>query len=292
MVYPVNDPPTFQLSTSFITIDEGVYVDQPYQYPAFLHDILPGPANAYDELVSQNWTLRFEVSQAEAVTASFVISGKSAELQLTMQPYFNGLVLFKLCIVDDMMYQNTTCIDFNVTVVPVNNCPLFDLVLPLLDLTETSAPADLELAMAVNISAGVPGHEGMPYNEASQLLSFIIVPADPNQDLFSRAECVACSLSLVCSSRQYNKTIWMSADGTLHLHQTPYRNGKATYNVTLVDDGGTLHGGCNTSRVHPLEIRYADASNPLLVPCSSLSRSKQVSEPITLLTDCVSGYSP
>src|SRR5690606_17599567 len=107
---------------------------------------------------------------------------------------------------------------FTITVTPVNDAPAFSVSVHGVYLAEDEGPQTWE-GFAVDISAG-------PADEAGQALSFIVTAADPS--LFAQGPSI-------------------SADGTLTFTTAPDAWGESELSIVLKDDGGTAHGGSDSS---------------------------------------------
>ncbi|EKX49923.1 hypothetical protein GUITHDRAFT_104319 [Guillardia theta CCMP2712] len=235
VILPVNDQPTFAVENFdvyeqqelvhvsrrdvAINISVGISPDEVDQKFSFIVNLL---SSTQDPLIS-------DVSMLPNGTLLFL-----------QYPRANGLATLSVIMEDNGGTANggsntSTLMYLNITVVPVNSQPTFELVnVSLWEGTEFSMIADV----ARNISAGAA-------DEGQQLLTFQV------EVMWSES----------VSFPDLPPAFLLHPNGTLASSLPPYRNGEVQLSVVLSDDGGTANGGVNRSVEHRLGVRIEPVNN-------------------------------
>ena len=161
---------------------------------------------------------------------TFTGTGASRKVVIRPQPEQSGTTLIVMVVVEDLGGFDSAA--FALTVVPVNHPPRFDPGVEVI-VQEDAGPQTLR-NWASNIS---PGRA----SEASQALQFR-VESEPT-DLFVNGPA-------------------LTPDGTLSFKTAAHVSGVATVSVTLQDDGGTEHGGQDTSPTQNFTITVQPVNHP------------------------------
>ncbi|MBX9627477.1 MAG: tandem-95 repeat protein, partial [Gemmataceae bacterium] len=157
----------------------------------------------------------------------------------TPAPDYHGADLFRYAGVSRLGAGNEAVV--SVTVVPVNDAPSFA---PGADVTVAEdAGRQLRVGWATGISAG-------PANEAGQGLAFLVTTDNPG--LFAAGPAVA-------------------PDGTLSFTPAADAFGVATVTVVLRDDGGTEHGGRDTSAARTFTVTVTPVNDAPTVPSGTFT---------------------
>ena len=233
-VTPVNNPPTFTLSPTTLTVNE----DSVFTPTVFATALSPG--GGPDE-ASQ--TLSFAVTHncgagLFSTAPTMTISGTSASLAFALAADANTgasscTLSLKLTDSGDGTNSVTKTLTFKVN--PVNDAPTFvpgTSLIGLDDATSTTYSAQ----WGTSLSAG-------PADESAQTLSFVMTNSNPG--LFTTAP------TLVVSG----------STATLAFVTPAASNGEATLTVRLKDNGGTALGGEDTS--DPVTIRIVVSASDL-----------------------------
>jgi hypothetical protein len=213
-VTAVNDPPTFTLRRSTVTVNEGSGL---FSEAAFAYNLSPGPADESGQTFTG-----FTVSNNS--TGLFVTQPAiDASGQLTFEPTESaqGDVIVTVTLTDNGGTANggqptSAQQTFTITITPVNDPPSFTLPSPASDTVLEDSGAR-SVAFATNISAGL----GEDSQSPPQVLTFIIVNIS-NTALFTATGQPA-----------------LSSAGTLTYTPATDANGTAVVQVKLRDDGGT-----------------------------------------------------
>jgi hypothetical protein len=157
-----------------------------------------------------------------AAPAHGTISGTGPQFTYTPNPDFYGSDAFTVRANDGTVDSNVATV--SVTVTAVNDAPSF---------TGGTAPTVLEDSGAQSVAGFATAISAGP-NEAMQTVGFNVT-ANTNAGLFSALPAIA-------------------ADGTLTYTPAPDANGSAQITVVAQDDGGTAHGGVDTSAPYVFTI--------------------------------------
>ena len=220
-VIPVNDEPTFMVGSDQTHAEDP----GPQSFVGWATAITPG---AVDE---GSQSLSFDVTNDNAALfATPPAISPSGTLTYTPAPNTDGLATVTVELSDDGGTANggvdtSTPQTFTISVEAVNDAPSFA---PGGDetVTEDAGPQSVG-GWATSISAG-------PANEAGQTLTFNVV-ANSNPGLFAAAPAI-------------------SETGALSYTGADDAHGVATITIELVDDGGTLNGGDDTSPTETFTI--------------------------------------
>eukprot|EP00960_Hanusia_phi_P031378 749264-Hanusia_phi.AAC.3 len=229
VIQPVNDRPSFLVNNFDV-----------YERQELSHEEIPGAAVNISAGISpdeQGQSLTFVVSLLSSSSApliSDVAMLANGTLLYTLYPRANGLVTLSVVLEDSGGTahggSNTSePLVFNLTILPVNSEPLFDLVnISLWEGTEFRLIDDV----ARNISAGA-------VDEAEQQLTF-------------QVEILLSESASFLETAQPSFVLY--TNGSLACRLPPYRNGEVYLSVVLYDDGGTANGGINRSVVQRLAM--------------------------------------
>jgi len=233
-VMPAADIPTWQIGGVIVVPedDDNIAVIGNSFY-RFLTDLGNGPDEFY-----QFYT--FSAVSDSAYLKKFDLSvnydyGSGADLFVESPAFVFGDTTVELSLqVRDIRTQLVTTISKNLTVtlIPVNNAPSFSLIGHVF-VNETRPghdrycmPIAADILKGPNITA--TGPKGEDWAENNQLLSFDVALINGSSTLLM-------------------KDTTVSPDGTLCFTPHPYQNGKVTFSIVVVDNGGSEHGGSNTS---------------------------------------------
>ncbi|WCJ60264.1 FG-GAP-like repeat-containing protein [Fontisphaera persica] len=219
-LYPVNDPPSFNLSTNQVVVLENA---GDVVIPNFATDLLVGPP---DEVLAGQILSDFEVTRNTnpSLFATQPQIDSTGTLAFTPEPFVNGFAYISVRVSDDGGTANggkdTSVIKtFMIRVLPVNQPPVF-----YLDWTEASLQTVYEDApMQVVSNFIVASSIFLGTNETTQGYSIIV--QNDNPGLF------------------YTQPYIRKADNTLLYRPRPNSNGVANVNVILRDTGGRANGG-------------------------------------------------
>jgi hypothetical protein len=221
----VNDAPSFVAG-----VGQTVQEDAGAQSVAgWATAISAGPANESAQMLAFNITGNdnaglFSVAPAISPTGS---------LSYTPADNANGSALVTVQLVDNGGGTNSSAPQsFTIHVGAVNDAPSF--VAGGNQSVPEDAGAQSVAGWATAISAG-------PANESAQMLSFNIA-GNTNPALFSAVPAITPS-------------------GTLTYTPAPHANGTATITVELVDNGGVVNGGANTSASHSFTIEVTSVND-------------------------------
>lgn len=320
LVLPVNQPPSFDLMTELIVLDEDT---ASLTVPDFAVNISRGPPDESQQVLSfiivpvaSTGPLFFDGTPMPVATNlsdwlvdTISINPADGSLHVGLVPFAHGNVTFQVTLVDDggVVVANTSVLgnpssaplNFTISTLPVNHIPVFELPNLALQVAEDCGPlmggscagSIYSLPQfAQNIRAGPP-------NEADQGLSFTVLPLDCQVPRFSAGTLrnasaiytVGCPPDLsfpgmsVRFERLFSAPVQVSPNGTLELSLIPDRHGIVRFSISLKDDGGLLRGGADLSPTVSFSIeilRVNDAPSFVLGAAA-----------IQVNQDCM-GYSP
>jgi hypothetical protein len=224
-VEPVNDPPTFDLSTQTVSVyeDAGMITT-----PNFALNISPGPPDEYGQ------SLAFYLTVNNPTLFS-IQPQMTSEGTLSFQTAINqsGEATANIYLDDGQPEHNISTIKtFTISVVNVNDEPSFTIG-PNQTIKEDAMPQIIP-AWASNIFPGAS-------NEYTQSLAFIVEPS-------------VSSLFLAQPK--------VTSDGTLMYTPAPDAFGTAEIQVALTDDGGVLNNGDNISITQTFTITLLPVNDP------------------------------
>lgn len=229
-VTAVNDAPTFILSGNPATVNED---SGPQSVAAFVTGVSPGAANES----SQSLTLNLlQISSTGSLTFLMppTIDPLTGVLTYQADPDANGSATFSVTLMDNGGTANggsdtSFAQVFTITITPVNDEPSFTISGNPPTVVE-DAGTQTVLNFATNINHGAA-------NESNQILSFIVTQTGVTGGLtFETAPTIN------------------TVTGTLTYRTTADLSGTATFNVTLMDNGGTANGGDDTSSTQTFTI--------------------------------------
>lgn len=230
-VNAVNDAPSFTLVSNTLSVNE----DAPLQTEAgFATTIVLGPGNESSQVVT-NFTVT-QLASTGDLTFLTAPSFDPVTGDLTYQPTAQtaGTATFSVTMTDDGGTANggvNTSITrtFIISVVAVNDAPSFTLTA-----NPPTVNEDAGLQTVANFVTNIsPG----PANEVGQLLTFILTATGTTGGLtFLTAPSID------------------PATGALTYETDADSNGTATFDVTVMDDGGTANGGDDTSTTRTFTI--------------------------------------
>lgn len=272
-LHPLNNAPIFTLLHPGVVAheDAGVVLQM-----AFAVGISAGKPNEAHQRLSFTVTT---LDGAELLAAQPTLNVSGALLFATFLDAF-GAGSYSVVLIDDHGTDNlgrNVSVEhlFNVTILPVNDVPLFSFTAANFsgtDLAEQSVlgstgnminemimlPVD-PLALTDIFASTVDVWEGSshlifdlmsgqtpgPWNEQEQSLSFILVQISGNPLWFVPGQAPR-----------------ISPDGTLSLALKPAVYGTAVFNVTLADSGGTDRGGVDVSGIQQLTLDILFVNHP------------------------------
>ncbi|MBX3420875.1 MAG: tandem-95 repeat protein [Pirellulaceae bacterium] len=248
-VHPVNDAPSFALSSNAVTSreDQGlVTVDN------FMTNLRPGPITAVDEL-GQTVTLVVEALTPSAFTVQPAIDQATGRLTYQTAADVNsdmGLDLQVRIVATDngpapgtggLPHQNQTAATFTVVVEPINDAPLFQLSSTQVNVNEGPGLPTTLTSFVTGVEPGPPA----AIDEASQVLQFTTLSVS-NPALFTLGGLPQ-----------------LSPNGTLTFTSAPHRHGTAVVVVQLMDDGPSQPlPNSNVSAPQTFTISVASVNDP------------------------------
>ncbi|HAV61409.1 MAG TPA: hypothetical protein DCY13_03485, partial [Verrucomicrobiales bacterium] len=165
---------------------------------------------------------------------------------------FSGAESFRFVANDGQMDSEPATVSFSI--LPVNDPPSF---VPGMDQTVAEdAGAQVVQTWATAIRTG-------PADEADQALLFLLEADNPL--LFADQPA-------------------LDAEGTLTFTPAPNAHGSALVTVVLTDDGGTVHGGQDTSASQSFRITVTPVNDPPTLVLDTASRTVQHSDPVAPVT--------
>ena len=254
-VLPVNDVPSFKLTTAEITIVE----DAEANIPDFVSNISAGP---YEESQALTFHVMHHLGERMLydVYPHIVITGSSGVLRFTPAADWYGVEQFNMSLIDDggafgTIHRNDNAsalvgnhtVSFKITVLPVNDAPTFDHIPTVFEVREDSGQYSLP-NFAYHVSRG-PRYLSNEFAPVQQNLSFVFTLISGDPSLFAEAPSV-----------EINQTEQSVSNGTLTFRPADHAYGTSVYSLQLVDDGGTSNGGENRSMSTLLRI-HVDPEN-------------------------------
>ncbi|MEM1177496.1 MAG: ECF-type sigma factor [Acidobacteriota bacterium] len=243
-VSAVNDAPSFSLPSSQAQALEDA---GPQTMVGFAADISAGPADEAGQVVT------FSVLSNDNPGLFAVSPALSADGTLTFEAAAdaNGTANLTVELADDGGDADggsdvSAPQAVAIIVAPVNDGPSF---------TVGAGPSVSEDAVAQSLPGFAGGISPGPADEAGQVLNFL-VSVDSNPSLFAAAPSVA-------------------ADGTLTFTAAADAVGSSTVSVSLMDDGGTLDGGVDTSVAQTFDITVTAINDPPTFAIEALSSSQE-----------------
>ncbi len=237
VVDPVNDPPTGQLTSTVVAVNEDSGVFGQSGFATF------GPGGGPDE-ASQTLTKTITNNNNALFTSQPAIDA-AGRLTFTPAPNANGTAVVSILLQDNggtfgnALDQDTATVAFTIVVNAVNDAPSFQLL--------AGPPAVLEDAGTQTVAGFANNFKGGPpsaTDEASQTPTYILTPIGTTGGLtFSTAPTI-------------------NAGGDLVYQSAPFSNGTASFQVVVQDNGGTAFGGIDTSTVKTITIVVTPVDNP------------------------------
>lgn len=238
-VMPVNDPPIFVKGPVV-----SVFEDAGLQTLPDWATITPGASNES----GQDVTVSITVSDTTLFSVKPIITN-DGKLSFKPAPNRFGSATVTVELTDNGGTSNggvatTTADPFSITILPVNDIPVFTPGLTSISVEEDAG--DQSFAnWAKNISAG--------QGESDQKLSFSVVNNNPSLFLSQPA---------------------IDSEGKLTFTSAPDANGSAMVKIRLFDDGGTENGGTDSSSINP--ILNIDVKPVNDVPLVKISRKLEM----------------
>eukprot|EP00961_Rhodomonas_salina_P146600 1973653-Rhodomonas_salina.1 len=223
-VIPVNNAPSFQIPNALVAVNESAFSFLNFSLPGFAVDVIPGPDNEENQTISFNLVTSGNVSFLFSYGPVIEIQDGLGTLIFATKQYVFGDMDFNITLMDDSGTawngQDVSVIHFaTISVLSVNNAPLFQIPSSL-EVLEDVGPA-----LFPNFTTGIrPG----PLMEDEQQITFRVVEIESSATLFTAIPSV-------------------SPNGTLAFDQVPNANGRAVFNVSLRDNGGTARLGVDES---------------------------------------------
>jgi len=249
VVRPVNQRPTFSIMPK-LSVLRDEFVTSAANIKSFAFDILRGPANEHNQAitfsVSHSLNFSYLVSVGNATVERQVFSKSpyldadgSLSFKISQYMYTETPAQFTAVLVDSAGTQyggqdKSTSMNFSIEVLYVNYPPSFELLSDRIYYNESSHHIEI---VATNISKGA---EFSP--EQQQVLSFVVVPVTTSP-FFSIQH------------------LEMFVNGSLLLLVEESSWGEAVFNITLIDNGGTLRNGSNTSETKVLRVQILEVNH-------------------------------
>lgn len=252
-VTPVNDAPSFTPGINPSVLEDA----GPQSINPWATAISPGP----NDESAQNLNFNIVSNDNAALFSSQPNIDASGNLSFTAAANANGVANLMITLSDDGGTANggvdtSAAVPLVITVTSVNDAPSF-VAGPAVVIDEDSGAQNIA-AWATGISAG-------PANEAAQILNFIITPNTTDPTLsFTAAPSID--------------------PGTGNLQFTAAANayGSASFNVVLVDNGGTANGGIDTFGPLNLNIDVTPINDPPTIaaaPSYTVTTNVQIDVP-------------
>jgi hypothetical protein len=238
MVFPVNQPATFRIPKPGI-MEEG-------QGDILLNifDVQAWPPAEDERQDVVEWSV--SIVPPSSTPADFTGSvqhttgSSTASLLLNFGISTTGVFIVRVRSRDNAGGNNTMIIDLNITVISVNNAPSFALSAPVLQVRED----DCSGASGCSHTVVVPSSISVgPPDEVVKQNGRFMVTVVTGQDLFSSPPV-------------------LSIAGVLTLKTVPESAGTATLGIMLIDDGGTVEGGSDTSDPKYLIVSVEPLNDP------------------------------
>jgi hypothetical protein len=235
-VLAVNDPPSFTVTSSALTVLEDA---GPQTVMGFAANLSRGPASATDE-AGQTLTFHVSVSGSLQFAVDPAIDS-SGNLTYTTDQDSNGTALVSVYLTDNGLTANggndtSATATFTINVTPVNDPPTFTMQSGVSTVLEDAGPQSI-----INfVSSRSPGPVSAT-DEAGQVLTLHIS---------------------VSGSLQFAVDPAIDSSGTLTYTPAANSNGTATVSVYLTDNGGTANGGSDTSLTRTYTITVTPVNDP------------------------------
>lgn len=234
----VNDAPTFSLSSTHSSLEDG----GAQTVAGFATAISAGP----DSESGQTLTFNVTGNNNPALFLASPVLAANGTLTYTAEADANGMATIMAQLMDDGGTDNggvdtSATQSFDLVIGAVNDVPSFMVPASVAvgqDLGPQSFPD-----FATSLSPGSS-------NESAQSLTFSIT-GNTNPDLFSVSPVLA-------------------SEGTLSFTSAPSAVGIASLTVELMDDGGTANGGVDTSASQEFDIEIRDGELPEVVALEAL----------------------
>jgi len=232
-VDPVNDAPSFTAGADVTVLEDSGAYDQPWAT-----GMTAGPTNESGQVLTFNITGN---DNPDLFSAGPALDPGSGDLTFTPAADANGTANITVELMDNGGTANggvdtSPTQAFAINVTAVNDAPTFTVI--------SNPPAVDEDAGSV-ITGGAFDISPGPANEAGQGLTFSLTQTSIDSTLsFTSAPTIDAS--------------------TGNLSHTPAPNafGSASFDVVLMDDGGTTNGGQNTSPAQSLTITITPVNDP------------------------------
>eukprot|EP00961_Rhodomonas_salina_P124260 1674941-Rhodomonas_salina.1 len=195
-------------------------------------NISQGSPIGNEDYQSMTFTVDFVSGNANLFAAGLAPSlTNTGAMQFTLVPFENGNVTFNVFLMDDGGQERngidtSTFQTITVSVLPVNNIPYFSIPSNLTVLENEYSAVAYSSVFATGISAG-------PLNEIAQGLTFTVT---------------------FVGDIQFVELPHMLPDGTLEFRTAQYTFGTAMLKISLIDDGGIVRGGINTTTEELLSL--------------------------------------
>lgn len=257
IVNSVNDAPTFDISDD-IVIDEDVLGS----FENWASNISPGPEDEQNQIITFQITSRGTTGSLEFDIGPLI--NESGTLEFQMAEHTNGQSTFEIIAIDDgpqdELNKNTsTRKGFSITVLPVNDAPVFN---------PGEDPQSLENIGFIEITDWATGiTPGGGVDEEGQIVEFEIEPIEFEGSL-------GFALGPV-----------IEPDGTLSYQSTTNTFGRAMFTVTLVDDGPDEAPNVNISETVMLTITVSEVNDPPNDIFLSNNKVEELREPGTFIGD-------
>jgi hypothetical protein len=256
----LNDPPTFDLTDrSIFFVDSGLQT-----MPGFARGMAPGPWNEASQTMS--FVLSYVYNAGAAYPGGCIVISNiqnchdgnvcctpryfsqeprlSADgtLSFNPAPFVSGSLNLYFTLVDNGGKGNGDV--YNLTkssvliILPANHAPTFNLPMPNITIAvDRLQSKSIALpGFAMDITTGAPDEEAM------QKISF--------------------QVTVLSNSHVFRTPPFLSADGTLEFETNPDVLGTATGNIRLIDDGGTINVGQDTSATVNFQIQVGYVNKP------------------------------
>jgi hypothetical protein len=237
-VNEVNAPPTFVKGSNVLVLEDA----PPQVLVAWATGITVGPPG--DAGVEVEFLV--DVDRSELFSGRPTIS-PTGTLTFATLPNVSGVATVTVRLRDDGGtahggVDTSAAQTFTIAIQPVNDAPSF---------MKGADQTVLEDAGPQSVAGWATAIRAGPADEAGQTLTFVVATDQPA--LFAAGPAVA-------------------ANGTLTYTPAADANGTASVTVTLKDDGGTAHGGVDTSAAQTFTIRVMPRDKPLTVAVSKISK--------------------
>ena len=250
-VTAVNDAPTVQFTPPGIAVNE----DGPAQ--SIANFAVVGPGGGTDES-GQVLTKSISNNKNSLFTSQPAIDA-SGRLTFTTAKDQNGTATVTYTVVDDggtsnPLDQDTRVATFDIVVNAVNDIPNFQVLT-----TQVSAIEDAGVQSVAGFASNFLPGPATATDEATQQPTYVLSqtgntgPQSPTGKL------------------EFAVAPSIDASGKLTYTAAPNSNGSATFNVVVVDGGGTAFGGVDTSIPHSFTIIVAPVNDPPTLGADSVT---------------------